>query len=92
MKKILAGFIMDGHGGGVDNYLLNFLENIASEDVTIDFLTNEIDKELEGFLGKYHSRLFAIANLILAEMLKRPKTGIVKLNEKGRVFEGNGTE
>ena len=63
MKKILAGFIMDGHGGGVDNYLLNFLENTASEDVTIDFLTNEIDKDLEKFLGEYHSRLFAIANL-----------------------------
>ena len=24
MRKVLAGFIMDGHGGGVDNYLLNF--------------------------------------------------------------------
>ena len=32
MRKILAGFILDGHGGGVDNYLLNFLENTASED------------------------------------------------------------
>ena len=63
MRKILAGFIMDGHGGGVDNYLLNFLENTASEDVEIDFLTNDIDKDLEEFLRKYHSRLFAIANL-----------------------------
>ena len=25
-------------------------------------------------------------------MLKRPKTGIVKLTEKGREFKGNGTE
>lgn len=63
MKKILAGFVMDGHGGGVDNYLLNFLENIASEDVRIDFLTNVVDKDLETYLAKYHSQIFAVANL-----------------------------
>lgn len=63
MKKMLVGFIMDGHGGGVDNYLLNFLNNIASEDLQIDFLTNEIHPELERCLQKYHSRIFAVANL-----------------------------
>ena len=36
MKKILVGFIMDGHGGGVDNYLLNFLKNVNSNDVQIE--------------------------------------------------------
>lgn len=63
MGKILTGFIMDGHGGGVDKYLLNFIENVYSENVEIDFLTNDVDKELEKFLSKYHSHLFAIANL-----------------------------
>lgn len=63
MKKILAGFIMDGRGGGVDNYLLNFLKNVASEEIRIDFLTNEVDSELENYLQKYHSRLFAVPNL-----------------------------
>ncbi len=64
MKKILAGFIMDGHGGGIDKYLLNFLrKRTAAENVEIDFLTNEMDKELEEYLKKYHSRIFSIANL-----------------------------
>lgn len=52
MKKILVGFIMDGHGGGVDNYLLNFLKNVNSNDVQIDFLTNKIDARLQKFLSK----------------------------------------
>ena len=38
---------MDGHGGGVDNYLLNFLENVHTQDIEVDLLTNSIDKELE---------------------------------------------
>ncbi len=63
MKKILVGFIMDGHGGGVDNYLLNFLKNVNSNDVQIDFLTNKIDARLQKFLSKYHSKLFQVANL-----------------------------
>ena len=47
MKKILAGFIMDGKSGGIDKYLLNFLHNVSSEETQVDFLTNEVDKELE---------------------------------------------
>lgn len=63
MKKILVGFIMDGNGGGVDNYLLNFLNNISGEDVQVDFLTNKICSELQKKLQQYHSRIFEIANL-----------------------------
>ena len=63
MKKILAGFIMDGHSGGIDKYLLNFLENVNSANVRVDFLTNEIDGELEAYLKRYGSSIFAIANL-----------------------------
>lgn len=63
MKKVLAGFIMDGHSGGIDKYLLNFLENVHTEEVQIDFLTNEIAPELEAYLKPYHSRIFAIPNL-----------------------------
>lgn len=35
---------------------------------------------------------FAISNLIMAGMLKRPKQGIVVLTEKGREYKGNRTE
>lgn len=67
MKRILAGFIMDGKAGGIDKYLLNFLETVQSkeiqEDVQIDFLTDEIHEELRQYLKPYHSELYAIAGL-----------------------------
>ena len=88
MKKMLVGFIMDGNGGGVDKYLLNFLENTAGEEVEIDFLTNEIDADLEEYLKKYHSRIFAIANLKhpitqyrqVCRIIKEQKYDMVYLN------------
>ena len=63
MKKVLIGFIMDGTGGGIDGYLLNFLETAGGEDVQMDFLTNHIDEGLRQRLEKYHSRLFEIPSL-----------------------------
>lgn len=63
MKKILTGFIMDGESGGIDRYLLNFLEKVHDREVQIDFLTNEIVPELEEKLQTKGSRLFAIPNL-----------------------------
>ena len=42
MEKVLAGFIGNGKAGGVDRYLLNFWEEVSSDDIRIDFLTNEI--------------------------------------------------
>lgn len=63
MKKFLVGFIMDGKSGGIDKYLLNFLTKVSNEEVRIDFLTNEIDVELQTELKKFHSNLYAIANL-----------------------------
>ena len=63
MKKLLVGFIMDGKSGGIDKYLLNFLTKVSNEEVRIDFLTNEIDVELQKELKKCHSNLYAIANL-----------------------------
>ena len=52
MKKLLVGFIMDGKSGGIDKYLLNFLTKVSNEEVRIDFLTNEIDVELQTELKK----------------------------------------
>ena len=63
MKKALVGFIMDGKSGGIDKYLLNFLEKAKKEGEQIDFLTNEIDKELKAYLEKKGSKIYAIANL-----------------------------
>ena len=56
-KKILIGFIMDGKSGGIHKYLLNLLENIWTEDLQIDFLSNEVNAELVNIFKKipfYH--------------------------------------
>ena len=63
VRRILVGFIMDGKGGGVDRYLLNFLEAVYEEDVQIDFLTDGVHDELEEYLEKYHSGLYPVAGL-----------------------------
>lgn len=88
MKKILVGFIMDGQGGGIDKYLLNFLENVYTEEIQIDFLTNEISPELKNHLQEYHSHIFAIPNLKhpigqyreVCKILQREQYDIVYLN------------
>ena len=51
--KVLAGFIMDGKAGGIDKYLLNFLQQVHSEFVRVDFLTNHIDNKLKEQLEQY---------------------------------------
>lgn len=88
MKKILTGFIMNGRAGGVDKYLLNFLEITKNEDVQIDFMTNEVDLELKSRLSEYGSSLFAIASLRhplqqykqVKEILKNGQYDMVYLN------------
>lgn len=63
MQKILAGFIMDGKSGGIDTYLLHFLDAALEADVQVDFLTDRIDPDLKEQLKQNHSRLFEIASL-----------------------------
>lgn len=63
MKRLLVGFIMDGKAGGIDKYLLNFLEAVQNQGVQVDFLTNEIDEELRAYLAQYRSELYAISGL-----------------------------
>ena len=54
---------MYGKGGGIDRYLLNFLEAVQDQDVEIDFLTDKVDKELETYLRAYRSEIYAVAGL-----------------------------
>lgn len=65
MKRILAGFIMDGKAGGVDKYLLTFLKTVKAqkEPIKIDFLTSEINAVLCNDLKVYDSKLLAIPSL-----------------------------
>ena len=88
MKRMLAGFIMDGRSGGIDRYLLNFIETVCDGDVQIDLLTNEIDAELKEELRKYHAGLYAIPNLKhpaaqyrrVREIIRKGKYDAVYLN------------
>lgn len=91
MRKILAGFIMDGQSGGIDKYLLNFLENVRGEGVRIDFLTNEIDEELKQYLKERHSRIFAIANLKHPIKQYRQVCAILKRGQYDTVYLNTST-
>lgn len=61
--KVLVGFIGDGKQGGIDKYLLNFWESVISDEVQIDFLTNEKGEELLEKLEQYNSHLYQIPTL-----------------------------
>lgn len=88
-KKMLLGFIMDGTSGGVDNYILHFLEAVKEEGMQIDLLTNEADPVLEKRLQKeYGSHLYEIANLHhpyrqfrqIQKLIEQQQYGMVYLN------------
>lgn len=88
MKKILLGFIMDGRSGGLDTYLLHFVDAVWKEGMQIDLLTNEADPELKKHLSRYGSRLTEIATLKhplkqfrqVKELIRKEKYDIVYLN------------
>lgn len=63
MKKVLIGYIIDGKKSGIDKYLLNMLKAIEGKEYQIDFLTNQIDVELQNQLNQYGSKLYAIPTL-----------------------------
>lgn len=86
MKKVLLGFIMDGKSGGLDTYLLHFIEAVWNENVQIDLLTNEVNPELKEHLKKYHVRLFAIANLWHPVQQFRQVRYLIRKEQYGMVY------
>lgn len=64
MKKILIGFIIDGKGGGVDQYLLNFFHTVNSDTVEFHFLTNQITEPLRQELEQGHAALYEVPSLM----------------------------
>lgn len=62
-KRILVGFIMDGNSGGIDRYLLHFLEAVWEEGMQIDFLSDRQDADLQKLLNRYHSKVYPIPSL-----------------------------
>lgn len=84
--KILVGFIMDGNAGGIDKYLLNFLEKVSSKEVKLDFLTNEVDSDLEKKLKTYGSKIYAIQNLKHPITQYRQVKAIIKAGQYDAVY------
>lgn len=63
MKKILIGYLIDGKNSGIDNYILNIIDQIKNDNVKIDCLTNHIDNELKSRLDKLGVGLLEIPTL-----------------------------
>lgn len=63
MKKILIGYLIDGKNSGIDNYILNVIDQIKNDNVKIDCLTNHIDNELKSRLDKLGVGLLEIPTL-----------------------------
>lgn len=88
MNKILLGFIMDGRSGGLDTYLLHFIDAVWKEGMQIDLLTNEADPGLKQHLEQYGSKLIEITTLRhpvkqfrqVKELIRKEKYDIVYLN------------
>lgn len=86
MKRVLAGFIGDGKAGGVDRYLLNFLDAVHGEDIEIDFLTNEINRDLENYLKGYGSKLYEVTTLRQPFRQYRQVCSILERNQYDMVY------
>lgn len=88
MNKILLGFIMDGRSGGLDTYLLHFIDAVWKEGMQIDLLTNEANPGLKQHLEQYGSKLIEITTLRhpvkqfrqVKELIRKEKYDIVYLN------------
>ena len=52
-----------GTSGGIDRYLLRFIEQVWEEDIQIDFLSDRSAYELKKRLEKYKSRVFQVSSL-----------------------------
>ncbi|MBP5618776.1 MAG: glycosyltransferase, partial [Clostridia bacterium] len=61
--KLLVGTLIDGRCSGIDSYLLDVLAVARRQSVHLDFLTNEIDPELQDRLDKLGSVLYQTPSL-----------------------------
>lgn len=85
-KKILAGYIMDGHSGGIDSYLLTFLQQIWQPGMQIDFLSDRKDRELERAVEKYGTRIYQVSSLWHAFRQYRETRKIIEENGYDEVY------
>lgn len=63
MKRIVIGYLIDGKNSGIDNYILNVINQIKDDNIKIDCLTNKIDSQLKKRLEKIGVGLIEIPTL-----------------------------
>lgn len=60
---MLIGYIVDGHAGGVDKYILNLISSVQKENFEIDILTNHIDPVLFEEMEEENIHLYEVPTL-----------------------------
>lgn len=63
MKRIIIGYLIDGRNSGIDNYILNVIDQLKNDNVQIDCLTNHIDYDLKTRLDEMGVGLLEIPTL-----------------------------
>lgn len=61
-RKVLIGFMINGHAGGIDKYIFNIIKMVYDQfDITI--LVNEKTKELKELLDDYNVKICEVSRL-----------------------------
>lgn len=61
-NKVLVGYVEDGVSGGIDKYLLNFLNSIDTKKYQIDFITKNYNKKMYELLKEKKCNLFEVSH------------------------------
>lgn len=75
MLRILIGYFIDGKHSGIDKYILSFINTIKAENVFIDILTSNSNKEI---LAQYMKNN---VSMIEIPRLRNPYMQYKKMNE-----------
>lgn len=80
MKKVLLGLIINGKAGGIDKYLLNFYDSVKGDGLQIDFLSNQIDPELQEQLAEEGVGLYCVSSLKNPRLQYRQTVDLIRRN------------
>ena len=61
-NKVLVGYVENGMAGGIDKYLLNFLNSIDTNKYQVDFITKKYNNEMYELLKKKNCKLFEVSH------------------------------
>ena len=88
--KMLIGFIMDGKAGGVDKYILSFMQN-TSDIYFFDVLSNQNSEELRSKLQEQGIGLFCVPGLSHSIKQYKQIKALIKKNNYDIVYLNTST-